>query len=169
MTISLTRGGVRKMLAKKTSIYDLAIQSLGLSNFAALGCGKGRVEARPRHFSLTSVKLQLTVCPVTIRTFAHKGLKKLYLEDSVRAVPPDTVDKLRKMLAFLDDMQDPEELHSLTAWRAHMLTGDRKGAWSLSVTRNQRLTFRVHTAEREIYDVNLGDYHLEPKEPTPCP
>ena len=30
---------------------------------------------------------------------------------------------------------------------------------SLSVTRNRRLTFRIHTAEREICDLNLEDYH----------
>lgn len=94
-----------------------------------------------------------------IRSFAHKGLKKLYTEDNVRGVPPDTVDKLRKMLAFLDDMQDPGELRSLPAWKAHTLTGNRKGTWSLSVTRNRRLTFRIDTAEREICDVNLEDYH----------
>ena len=33
--------------------------------------------------SLTSVKLQATLCKVKIRSFAHKGLKKLYAEDSV--------------------------------------------------------------------------------------
>jgi toxin HigB-1 len=44
---------------------------------------------------------------VKIRTFAHKGLKQLYAEDITKSVPPDSVDKLRKMLAFLDDMQDP--------------------------------------------------------------
>jgi proteic killer suppression protein len=43
--------------------------------------------------------------------------------------------------------------------KAHTLTGDRKGTWSLSVTRNRRLTFRIDTAEREICDVNLEDYH----------
>ena len=94
-----------------------------------------------------------------IRSFAHKGLKRLYEEDSVKAVPPDTVDKLRKMLAYLDNMEDPAELRMLAAWRAHTLTGDRKGTWSLSVTRNRRLTFRLDTAEREICDVNLEDYH----------
>ena len=94
-----------------------------------------------------------------IRSFAHKGLQKLYAEDSVKGVPPDAADKLRKMLAFLDDMQDPEELRSLPAWKAHALTGDRKGTWSLSVTRNRRLTFRIDTAEGEICDVNLEDYH----------
>jgi toxin HigB-1 len=46
---------------------------------------------------------------VKIRNLAHEGLKGLYAEDAAKGVPPDTVDKLRKMLAFLDDMQDPEE------------------------------------------------------------
>jgi proteic killer suppression protein len=96
---------------------------------------------------------------VKIRNFAHKGLEKLYLEDRLKAVPPDTVDKLRKILAYLDDMGDPEELRSLAVWKAHTLTGDRKGTYSLSVTRNRRLTFRIDNAKREICDVNLEDYH----------
>ena len=108
---------------------------------------------------MTSVKLQATLWTVKIRNFVHKGLKRLYQEDSAKGVPPDTVDKLRKMLAFLDDMQDPEELRSLPVWKAHILTGNRKGTWSLSVTRNRRMTFLVDTTEREICDMNLEDYH----------
>ena len=94
-----------------------------------------------------------------IRNFVHKGLKRLYTEDVAKGIPPDTADKLRKMLAFLDDMQDVEELRALPAWKVHTLTGDRKGTWSLSVTRNRRLTFRIETADREICDLNLEDYH----------
>ena len=94
-----------------------------------------------------------------IRNFIHKGLKRLYEEDIAKGVAPDTAGKLRKMFAFLDDMQDPEELRALTAWKAHTLTGDRKGIWSLSVTGNRRLTFGVDPAENEICDVNLEDYH----------
>ncbi len=94
-----------------------------------------------------------------IRNFAHKGLRKLYTEDNPKGVPPETADKLRKMLAFLDDMQDPEELRALPTWKAHTLTGDRKGQWSLSVTRNRRLTFLIDASEQEICDVNLEDYH----------
>jgi proteic killer suppression protein len=86
-------------------------------------------------------------------------LKRLYLEDNRKAVPPGAVDKLRKMLAYLDSMEDPEELRALAAWKAHTLTGDRKGTWSLTVTRNYRLTFRIDTAESEICDMNLEDYH----------
>ena len=94
-----------------------------------------------------------------IRSFIHKGLKRLYTEDSAKGVPPDTVGKVRKIFAFLDDMQDPEELRALTAWKVHTLTGDRRGTWSLSVTGNRRLTFLIDPAEREIRDMNLEDYH----------
>jgi toxin HigB-1 len=96
---------------------------------------------------------------VNIRNFAHKGLERLYTDDSAKGVPPENVDKLRKMLGYLDNMQDPEELRALAVWKVHTLTGDRKGTWSLSVTRNLRLTFRINFAEWEICDVNLEDYH----------
>jgi proteic killer suppression protein len=96
---------------------------------------------------------------VRIRNFNHKGLKRLYEEDSARGVPPETADKLSNMFAFLDDMEDTEELWTLAAWKVHMLTGNRKGTWSLSVTRNRHLTFRVDTADREMCDVDLEDYH----------
>jgi toxin HigB-1 len=56
-------------------------------------------------------------------------------------------------------MGDPDELRTLPVWNAHKLTGDRKGTWSLHVTRNWRLTFAVDMAEREIRDLNLEDYH----------
>ncbi len=94
-----------------------------------------------------------------IRSFLHKGLKRLYADDVTRGVPPETVDKLRKMLAFLGEMEDSEELQMLPSWKAHLLTGDRKGTWSLSVTANRRLTFRIDASEREIYDLNIEDYH----------
>lgn len=48
-----------------------------------------------------------------IRNFLHKGLLKLYVDDNQKGVSPDTTDKLRKMLAFLDEMEDADELRSL--------------------------------------------------------
>jgi proteic killer suppression protein len=96
---------------------------------------------------------------VKIRNIVHKRLKRLYAEDNAKGVPPDTVDKHSKMLAFLDDMQEPDELRALPSWKVHTLTGDRKGTWSLSVTRNRRLTFRIDATEQEICDLSLEDYH----------
>ena len=92
-----------------------------------------------------------------IRSFVHKGLKKLYLEDSAKGVPPDAADKLRAMLTFLQDMRDLETLRAFPLWKAHQLTGNRKGFWSLQVTRNWRLTFRIE--DGEIADVDYEDYH----------
>jgi len=52
---------------------------------------------------------------VKIRNFTHKGLERLYTDANPKGVPPDTVDKLRKMFGFLDAMESPEELRTLTA------------------------------------------------------
>jgi proteic killer suppression protein len=96
---------------------------------------------------------------VKIRNFTHKGLQRLYSEGNAKGVPPNTVEKLRKMFAFLDAMSNADELRSLTSWKPHALTGDRKGTVSLRVTGNRRLTFRIDAAEQEICDLNLEDYH----------
>ena len=92
-----------------------------------------------------------------LRTFAHAGLRRLYLADQTKGFPADVVDKLRKMLGFLQDMGTVDELRTLPAWKAHRLGGDRKGTWALHVTRNWRLTFRVE--DNELIEVNYEDYH----------
>jgi hypothetical protein len=76
---------------------------------------------------LTGVRQRATLWPVNIRNFVHKGLKRLYVEDSAKGLPADAVDKLRTMLTFLQDMQDPERLRAFPLWKAHLLAGDRKG------------------------------------------
>ena len=72
-------------------------------------------------------------------------------------MPPDAVDKLRARLTFLQDMQDPEKLLAFPLWKAHQLTGRRKGVWSLHVTRNWRLPFQIK--DGEILDVDYEDDH----------
>jgi proteic killer suppression protein len=118
----------------------------------------GLLHERP-HVSVDKCDVTGYTLTVKIRNFLHKGVQRLYLDDNAKGVPPDTVEKLRKMFAFLDVMSGVDEVRALTAWKPHTLTGDRKGTVSLSVTRNRRLTFRVDAAEEELYDVNLEDYH----------
>jgi hypothetical protein len=43
------------------------------------------------------------------------------------------------MSACLDNIENPEELRALTSWKVHALTGERKGTWSLTFTRNDQL------------------------------
>ena len=92
-----------------------------------------------------------------MRGFSHRPLQRFYEAGVARGLPPDAVTKLRAMFAVLDQMRDVGELKVWPLWRVHSLTGSRKGTWSLHVTRNWRLTFRIE--DRELCDVNLEDYH----------
>lgn len=62
------------------------------------------------------------------------------------------------MLAYLSAIDDVEELRIPPNFGAHTLTGDRAGCWSLTVTRNWRLTFSLN-ADGGIEDLDLEDYH----------
>ncbi|MDE0680931.1 MAG: type II toxin-antitoxin system RelE/ParE family toxin [Gammaproteobacteria bacterium] len=94
-----------------------------------------------------------------IRNVAHKGLRRLVQKDDAAGVPPAVAGKLRRMVSFLQDMEQEEELRSVPGWKAHRLTEDRKGTWSLVVTANWRVTFRIDRVEIEIIDLNYEDYH----------
>jgi proteic killer suppression protein len=64
------------------------------------------------------------------------------------------------MVTFLQEMEDARELRDVPSWRVHQLTGDRKGTWSLTITRSWRLTFRIDRTEGEILDLDYEDYHV---------
>jgi toxin HigB-1 len=102
---------------------------------------------------------------VKIRNFTHKGLKRLYEEDNPKGVPSACVDKFRNIFAFMDAMEDGDELRSIPTWKAHLLAGGRRGTWSLHVTKNWRMTFWIDAREKEIGDVSCEDYHYEKENP----
>jgi toxin HigB-1 len=94
-----------------------------------------------------------------IRNVRHKGLRRFIEQDDASGLQPAVVEKLRNMLSFLQDMDAEQELHDLQSWKAYQLTGDRKGVWSLFVTKNWRLTFRIDAREIVIIDLDYEDYH----------
>ena len=94
-----------------------------------------------------------------IRNVIHKGLRRLIESDDRSGIQPELVDKILRIVLFLQDMKNVIELRQITNWRAHILSGDRKGTWSLFVTKNWRMTFRIDHTEIEIMDLNYEDYH----------
>ena len=94
-----------------------------------------------------------------IRNVLHKGLRRLIEDDDASGIQAAVVDKLRRMVSFLQDMEREDELRTVPSWKAHKLTGDRKGTWSLFVTKNWRLTFQIDNSEIEIIDLDYEDYH----------
>lgn len=94
-----------------------------------------------------------------IRNVIHKGLRRFIEDDDASGLQPAVVAKIRRMLSFLQDMEEEDELHSVQSWKPHKLTGDRKDTWSLFVTKNWRMTFRIDQNEIEIIDLDFEDYH----------
>ena len=94
-----------------------------------------------------------------IRNVVHKGLRRFIENDDASGLLADAAAKIRKIVTFLQDMEREAELRTVPAWKAHQMTGDRKGAWSLSVTKNWRITFQIDRQESEIFNLNFEDYH----------
>jgi proteic killer suppression protein len=93
-----------------------------------------------------------------IESIRHKALRRFAETGSTKRLPSGSVDRLRNMLAYIDAIASEEELRVPANFGAHGLTGDRKGEWALTVTRNWRMTFRVNSAAA-IEDMDLEDYH----------
>lgn len=96
---------------------------------------------------------------MNIGSVRHKALRRLIEKDDPSGLPAAFVEKIRNILSFLQDMERIEELQDIPSWRAHQLSGDRKGVWSLAVSRNWRITFRIDEVEMEIVDLDYEDYH----------
>jgi toxin HigB-1 len=95
---------------------------------------------------------------VQIDSIRHKALRHFAETGKPKGLNPDVADRLRKMLVYLAAIEAAEELLIPPNWGAHLLAGDRAGSWSLTVTRNWRMTFRISDAGA-IVDLDLEDYH----------
>ncbi|BEV12965.1 hypothetical protein ATDW_34610 (plasmid) [Asticcacaulis sp. DW145] len=62
------------------------------------------------------------------------------------------------MLAFIDAAADLDELFAPPNYGLHALGGDRVGTWSMTVTRNWRLTFEMDQ-DGALINLDLEDYH----------
>lgn len=94
-----------------------------------------------------------------IRNVLHKGLRRFIEDDDATGLQAAVVPKVRRIVSFLQDMEREDGLRTVPSWKAHQLTGDRKGTWSLLVTKNWRITFRIDQTEIEIIDLDYEDYH----------
>ena len=91
-----------------------------------------------------------------IRSFKHRGLKRLYERGDRSGIRPDLVDTVQEILTVLDKAATPQALN-LPGYRLHPLKGDLEGFWSVTVRGNWRIMFRFE--EGAALDVELIDYH----------
>ncbi len=92
-----------------------------------------------------------------IASIRDKRLRRFIERDDGVGLPPQIRPKLNTMLTVLSGLANEAELASFPHWRAHKLSGDLAGYWSLTITRNWRLIFKVE--DNGIRDLDLIDYH----------
>jgi proteic killer suppression protein len=91
-----------------------------------------------------------------IRSFQHRGLKRLVERDDRSGIRPDLLDDVEDILGRLNVATTPQALN-LPGYRLHPLKGDLQGYWSVTVRANWRIMFRFEGTD--VFDVELIDYH----------
>ena len=105
---------------------------------------------------LWSVTVCVTLNPVAIKSFRHKGLEQFFASGTKRGIQARHDDRLRLILGTLNAATNPQDMN-LPGLGLHELQGARKGTWAVKVSGNWRVTFGFagKDAERADYD----DYH----------
>jgi proteic killer suppression protein len=91
-----------------------------------------------------------------IRNFQHKGLERFYLTGSSAKIQPAYERRLRMILARLESIHKPEDM-KLPGFDFHVLHGDMKDWYSVSVNKNWRIIFKFDGVD--VYAVDYIDYH----------
>ena len=91
-----------------------------------------------------------------VRTFRHKGLKRLFEKDNPSGVRADQAGRIRDVLSQLDQAARATDL-DLPGYRLHALKGDLQGFWSVTISGNWRILFRFEDGAAP--DIDLVDYH----------
>jgi proteic killer suppression protein len=91
-----------------------------------------------------------------IKTFKHKGLKKLYETGLKKGVNPEHIPRLRLIMARLDASANVEDMN-FPGLGLHQLKGSLKNVWRVSVSGNWRVIFRFENGH--VMDVDYLDYH----------
>ncbi|UEM05468.1 type II toxin-antitoxin system RelE/ParE family toxin [Skermanella rosea] len=91
-----------------------------------------------------------------IRSFRHKGLRLLFEEGDRRKIQSAHADRIERILALLNRAAEASDM-ALPGYRLHPLKGELAGFWTVSVSGNWRVIFRIK--DGHAWDVDLVDYH----------
>ena len=93
---------------------------------------------------------------IVIKSFRHKGLRKLYETGSAAGVLANHAKRLRMQLAALDTAQTIDDM-DIHGFALHPLKGAMRGRWAISVNGNWRLTFEF--TDGNVHVLDYEDYH----------
>ncbi|MDE8654443.1 type II toxin-antitoxin system RelE/ParE family toxin [Novosphingobium album (ex Liu et al. 2023)] len=91
-----------------------------------------------------------------IESIKYKALWNYFANGTTKGLME--LERLRKMLAFVNDAGSIEDLKPPPNFRFHPLTGNRAGVFAMTSTKNWRMTFKFNE-DGAIVDMDLEDYH----------
>lgn len=91
-----------------------------------------------------------------IKSFKHKGLKRLFESGHTTGINPQHGERLRKILALLETSETVDDMN-LSGLNLHNLKGKRKDTLAVKVSGNWRVTFKMKN--ENVFEVNYEDYH----------
>ena len=91
-----------------------------------------------------------------ITGFRHKGIERFFARGDKAGIQAKHADRLRLILGRLNAATNPRDM-ALPGLVLHALRGPRKGTWSVRVSGNWRLTFRMK--DQDAVEVDYEDYH----------
>ncbi|GLQ86565.1 type II toxin-antitoxin system RelE/ParE family toxin [Dyella flagellata] len=91
-----------------------------------------------------------------IKSFRHKGLRRLFETGNTSGVQASHAKRLRMQLTALDTAQSIEDM-DIPGYRLHSLKGAMRGRWAVWVNGNWRLTFEFQNGNAHVLDYE--DYH----------
>jgi len=91
-----------------------------------------------------------------IKSFKHKGLKRLFESEHIAGINPQHAERLRKILALLETSETVDDMN-LSGLNLHYLKGKRKDTLAVKVSGNWRVTFKMKN--ENVFEVNYEDYH----------
>lgn len=96
---------------------------------------------------------------VSVHDKRVKALVENPKRTSVKGLDALEVRKIAEMITAIMVMTHPIQLLAVPSWKAHELKPGQPGKWSLTVTRNYRLTFHVDIEAQEVSVLDYEDYH----------
>ena len=96
---------------------------------------------------------------VSVRDKRVKALVENPKLTSVKGLDALETRKIVEMIAAIRVMTNPLQLRDIPTWKAHELSPGQPNVWSLTVTRNFRLTFLVDQERQEVSLLDYLDYH----------
>jgi len=93
---------------------------------------------------------------VAILKFRHAGLECFFLRGTTAGIQAEHAQRLHLILGRLNVAKGPRDM-GLPGLDLHLLKGERKGTWAVSVSGNWRITFAF--SGPDVVNVDYEDYH----------